>query len=91
MGRPAAPVMAAHQTVPQCVPGQPCQLGLEHCQGAWSPGDARSATTDIHNDSTGHSMSHLSTSIRAIGVSRGGGGQGILTPPFPGPPPPFHL
>ena len=65
MGRPAAPVMAAHQTVPQCVPGQPCQLGLEHCQGAWSPGDARSATTDIHKDSTGHSMSHLSTSITA--------------------------
>ena len=30
-----------------------------------------------------------------IGVSRGGGGQGVLTPPFPGPPfssvtPPFH-
>ena len=62
MGRPAAPVMAAHQTVPQCVPGQPCLLGLQHCQGAWPAGDA---TTDIHKDSTGHSMSHLSTSVRA--------------------------
>ena len=26
-----------------------------------------------------------------IGVSKGGGGQGGPDPPFPGPPPPFHL
>ena len=43
----------------------------------------------LHKDQRLKVYSHQIKNIAVIGVSRGGG-QGVLTPPFPGPPP-FHL